>query len=93
MKRFKTTISALVLGSALLLPTVVGAAPEDDVATEIVEAQNVASSIPQTIINGIEVAGDYIVHLTARVAYIPDGVGMVVVDQSIPLPFGAYYVD
>lgn len=79
-----------------MLPTVVSAATEvdtKDASTPINSLTWFGSSIPQTNVNGIYVPGIYVFTKDSRVAHIPGGVGLVVVNKEIPLPEGSYYLN
>ncbi|CAG7652074.1 hypothetical protein PAECIP111802_05129 [Paenibacillus allorhizosphaerae] len=93
MKTGKTKLFALLMGLSLMIPTAVGAAPVTGSA-DAPEASPVANlAVGQTDINGVTVPGVYLVTSESKVAFIPNGVGLVVINKDIALPFGAYYVN
>ncbi|PZE21510.1 hypothetical protein [Paenibacillus xerothermodurans] len=93
----KKKVSVLALGAALMLPSVVGAAPATDpMNTPNVEtAPNPATAqmTGETNIRGIYVPGNFIVNEDTRIAYILGGIGLVVVDKSTALPANSYYIN
>ncbi|WP_028552750.1 hypothetical protein [Paenibacillus sp. UNC451MF] len=95
MKLLKTRLSVLVVGTSLMLPAVVGAAPVEDAANSSSTAPEtmIISSTVQTNVNGTYVPGIYVTTNDSMVAFIPGGVGLVVVNKGTALPNGAYYVD
>jgi hypothetical protein len=95
MKLLKTKLSLLLVCAGLMIPTVVSAATEGDkqsASTTIKSLTWFGKSISQTNVNGIYVPGIYVFTKDSRVARIPV-VGLVVVDKSIPLPDGSYYLN
>jgi hypothetical protein len=95
MKLLRTKLFALTVCSALMLPTVTGAATAVEPAKPsavIAYPSFQFQSIAQSIINGITVPGIYVTNEDSRVAYIPGSVGLVVVDIGTALPPGSYYV-
>jgi len=96
MKMVKAKIGVLALCSALMLPAAASAASTDSTTTTTTSTTDgpvVVSSIIQTNVNGVMVPGIYVVNSESRVAFIPGGVGLVVVNNGIALPIGAYYVN
>jgi hypothetical protein len=97
MNLFKTKLSVLVVAAALMLPTVVGAATP----AELLNTPNVgttptattAQTTGETNIRGIYVPGNFIFNIDTRIAYVLNGVGLVVVDKSTALPIGSYYIN
>jgi hypothetical protein len=97
MNLFKTKLSVLVVAAALMLPSVVGAAT----ATDPMNTPNVnttptpatAQITGETNIRGIYVPGNFVINLDTRIAYILNGVGLVVVDKSTALPASSYYIN
>ncbi|WP_284645498.1 hypothetical protein [Paenibacillus silviterrae] len=94
MKSMKTKVYALFVCSALLLPNVVSAATTaDPKATSTAATKPVATvSIPVTEVNGVKVPGKYISVKDCKVAWVPGGVGLVVVAKDVPLPKGAIVI-
>ncbi|OXM84492.1 hypothetical protein [Paenibacillus rigui] len=102
MNLFKTRLCTLTLLSAFLLPAAASAAASTDsttstttttTSTSTVAAPQAASPIVQTDVNGVLVPGLYLINSDSRVAFIPGGVGLVVVNKGTALPLGAYYVN
>lgn len=100
MNLFKTKLCTLTLLSAFLLPAAASAAASTDsttstttTSTSTVAAPQAASPIVQTDVNGVLVPGLYLINSDSRVAFIPGGVGLVVVNKGTALPLGAYYVN
>lgn len=95
MNMMKTKLGILAMCSAFMLPSVAGAATTTD-STKTTDSKATptvkAVTTGQTNVNGVFVPGYYTVNPDSRVAYIPGGVGLVVVDKSTALPPGAYYV-
>jgi Cu/Zn superoxide dismutase len=95
--KLKTKLSVLVTCSALMLPTVVGAEaavdPTNPSSAITTPPSSTALSIGQTNVNGVYITGNYVTNMDSRVAYIPGGVGLVVVDKGTALPSGSYYLD
>lgn len=99
MKSLKTKLSMLVVAAALMLPTVVGAA--EATTDPLLNTPNVSNtptaatsqSIGETNIRGIYVPGIFIFNADTRIAYVLNGVGLVVVDKSTALPTGSYYIN
>ncbi|NOU94294.1 hypothetical protein GC093_13850 [Paenibacillus sp. LMG 31456] len=81
-----------------MLTSVAGVAAAADPATPSTPTSTVKTpplifwSIAQTMVNGTYVPGNYVVNKDSKVAFIPGGVGLVVVDKSVALPVGSYYV-
>ncbi|MCR8630482.1 hypothetical protein [Paenibacillus radicis (ex Xue et al. 2023)] len=98
MNLLKTKFSALVVCSALMLTSAAGVAAAADSTTQTPTTIHVTPpplifwSVGQTMVNGTYVPGNYLIGKDSKVAFIPGGVGLVVVDKSIALPVGAYYV-
>lgn len=100
MKSFKMKLSMLVIGAALMLPTVVGAA-EATTTTDPMNTPNVSTApsattsqiIGETNIRGIYVPGIFTFNADTRIAYVLNGIGLVVVDKSTALPIGSYYIN
>jgi hypothetical protein len=86
MNNAKVTCFAFMMGVSILLPTVVGAAATTS------PASLPGAAIPETKVNGVSVPGNYVVNADSRVAFIPGGVGLIVINKDVPLPKGAYYV-
>lgn len=93
MKTLKTKIAVLAMCSALALPAAASAATATDSNPPAAAPVVVVSSIAQTNVNGVLVPGIYVINNDSRVAYIPGGVGLVVVNKNTALPIGAYYVN
>lgn len=96
MKLLKTKLSLLLVCSSLMLPAAVSAATGGDAKDTATPAPSLTwfgFSIPQTNVNGVYVPGLYLFTKDSRVAHIPDGVGLVVIDKSTPLPKGSYYLN
>ncbi|MDF2963761.1 MAG: hypothetical protein K0S39_5496 [Paenibacillus sp.] len=96
MKLKKTKLSLLVACASLMLPAVVSAATTAEPTSspvKVISPSQLIFNITQTKVNGILVPGNYVTNKDARVAYIPGGVGLVVVDKATALPSGAKYVD
>ncbi|WP_248925778.1 hypothetical protein [Paenibacillus hamazuiensis] len=100
MKALKAKVSAFAICSSLMLLAAAGEAAAASAETSNASSASVSTgkaapiatiSIPQTNVNGVNVPGIYVVTKDSKVAFIP-GIGLVVVDKSIPLPSGAYYV-
>jgi len=89
MRFLKSKLSVLAVCSAFTLP---GAAYAAESPPAVPPAPLSMISIVKTAVNGILVPGNYAVNKDSRVAYIPGGVGLVVVDKSTALPPGAYYL-
>ncbi|WP_282942228.1 hypothetical protein [Paenibacillus sp. RC67] len=94
MKMVKTKLSMVVLGATLMLPAAVGAAAAEDTSkSSTAEPTTITvSSTVQTNVNGTYVPGIYVTNQDSLVAFIPGGVGLVVVNKTTALPTGAYYV-
>ncbi|SCW53568.1 hypothetical protein SAMN04487970_101394 [Paenibacillus tianmuensis] len=94
----KTKITVLALCSAFLLPTATFAQTADEPAanpqtTAITFPNlNLTTTVSVTNVNGILVPGDYVITSDSRVVYIPEGVGLVVVNKETALPSGAFYL-
>lgn len=94
MSKSKLALGVLALSAAIMVPAVVGAATTDNTTTKTTTlGSTVTISTYQTNVNGVLVPGYYVFNADSRVAYIPGGVGLVVVDKSARLPVGAYFVN
>ncbi|KIL40874.1 hypothetical protein SD70_10600 [Gordoniibacillus kamchatkensis] len=93
MKMLKTKLSVLAMCSAFMLPTAVSAATADDSTKAAAPLTFFGSAITQTNVHGVLVPGIYINFENCRVAFVPDGVGIVVVDKNLVLPQGSKYLD
>ncbi|CAG7638563.1 hypothetical protein PAESOLCIP111_03954 [Paenibacillus solanacearum] len=93
MKTAKTKWIALLMGLSLMVPTAAGAAPESSTTNVIDESPWASLAVGQTNVDGVTVPGVYLVTSESKVAFIPNGVGLVVINKEIALPFGAYYVN
>lgn len=95
----KTKITVLAMCSAFLLPAAAFAQTPDEPAAKPPTANvtlpnpNLTTSVKVTNVDGVLVPGDYVITGDSRVAYIPDGVGLVVVNKDIVLPTGAFYLN
>lgn len=87
MRWVKGTLSALIVGSALLIPSIASASP----AAPASSIAKISWSITHTNVDGILVPGIYVNTKDAKVAWIPD-VGIVVVDKDTALPKGSSYL-
>ncbi|UQZ80964.1 hypothetical protein SK3146_00120 [Paenibacillus konkukensis] len=96
MNMFKTKVSVLAMAAALMVPAAAGAAPASASTTSGAAPDKpdiiFVGSVPQTNVNGIYVPGYYLVTKDSKAAFIPGGVGLVVVNSATALPIGAYYV-
>ncbi|UUZ82443.1 hypothetical protein LJK88_50175 [Paenibacillus sp. P26] len=81
MKSSKKKLASFVLSSALMLTAVAGTALADpaDGSTTVSDTSTV-----QTYVGGVWVPGSYQVTGDSRAAFIPGGVGLVVIDKNIP---------
>ncbi|WP_079909482.1 hypothetical protein [Paenibacillus sp. 32352] len=95
MKKLKTKLSIITIGASLMLPAAVGAAaPTDTQKPSTTDPGTIViSQTVQTKVNGTYVPGIYVTNKDSLVAFIPGGVGLVVVDKGTALPKGAYYVN
>jgi hypothetical protein len=94
MKSLKRKVSALLVCSALLLPSVVSAATTaDPKATSTAPTKPaVKISVIETEVNGVKVPGKYISFKDCKVVWIPGGVGLVLVAKDVPLPGGTVLI-
>lgn len=95
MKMLKTKLSLIVIGATLMLPAAAGAAAAEDTSksSPTAPATITVSSTVQTNVNGTYVPGIFVTNQDSLVAFIPGGVGLVVVNKATALPAGAYYVN
>ncbi|KZE75838.1 hypothetical protein AV654_25560 [Paenibacillus elgii] len=95
----KTKVAVLALCSAFLLPVAAFAQTPDEPAatppttTITFPNLNLTTTVKITNVNGVLVPGDYVITGDSRVAYIPEGVGLVVVHKETALPNGAFYLN
>lgn len=95
----KTKIAVLAMCSAFLLPSAAFAQTPDEPAanppttTITFPNLNLTTTVRVTNVDGVLVPGDYVITSDSRVAYIPEGVGLVVVNKETVLPNGAFYLN
>jgi hypothetical protein len=86
MRSLKTKVFLLLASSSLMIPSVINAATE----TVATPAHTYKNGIIHTFVHGIYVPGNYInVDENTVAAYIPGGVGVIVVDKDAVLPEGS----
>ncbi|MFE5317951.1 hypothetical protein ACFQ88_04475 [Paenibacillus sp. NPDC056579] len=98
MNKLNMQLGIMAMCAVFMLPAAAGAAAATDSGAKATSEPSkttpavISGSVGQTNVNGVVVPGYYVTNPDSRVAYIPGGVGLVVVNKGTALPPGAYYV-